>query len=198
MPRYNKAPTCFADKAWNGLANFRAIALHVVRWRCSTWQKRNQENGIAQKTKQKTPQKTTTVLTFVWVFPHQNTTVTGLPARGREYFCIRLQPSFQVACQTPKKGQSLRCVVEWSVAVGLCPLCWFWMMCGGPRLGLHFHNGLTKSFCMLSVWSVCWWFSCSWWSPGFCVLYWWCYRCAGSILVHWWWWLRGISACLLL
>ena len=48
------------------------------------------------------------VLAFVWVFPHQNTTVTGLLARGREYFCIRLQPSFRVACQTPQKGRSLR------------------------------------------------------------------------------------------
>ena len=59
------------------------------------------------------------VLTFVWVFPHQNMTMTGLPARGRENFCIRLQPSFRVACQTPKKRRSLRCVVEWSIT----PLC---------------------------------------------------------------------------
>ena len=65
------------------------------------------------------------VLTFAWVFPHQNTTVTGLLARGREYFCIRMQPSFRVACQ---KGRSLgleavRCGVVCSVNLSSTPNC---------------------------------------------------------------------------
>ena len=74
--------------------------VHVVRWRCSTWQKSNQENGIAQKKKK----GSLAILTFVWVFPHQNMTVTGLPARGRDYFCIRLHHLFGSLARLPKRG----------------------------------------------------------------------------------------------
>ena len=84
--------------------------VHVVRWRCSTWQKRNQENGIAKKNKKKNG--SLAVLTFVWIFPHQNTTVTGLPARGREYFCIRLHHLFGSLARLPKRGGAY--VALWS------------------------------------------------------------------------------------
>ena len=84
--------------------------VHVVRWRCSTWQKRNQENGIAQKNPIKPG--SLAVLTFVWVFHHQNTTVTGLPARGREYFCIRLHHLFGSLARLPKRGGAY--VALWS------------------------------------------------------------------------------------
>ena len=44
-----------------------------------------------------------------------NTTATGLLARDREYFWIRLQPSFQVACQRGGAYGWKRCIVEWSI-----------------------------------------------------------------------------------
>ena len=44
-----------------------------------------------------------------------NTTATGLLARDREYFWIRLQPSFRVACQRGGAYGWKRCVVEWSI-----------------------------------------------------------------------------------
>ena len=60
--------------------------------------------------------------------------------RGREYFCIRLQRSFRVACQTSKKGRSLRCVVEWSITLwGVMKVYWF-------DFSLHF-----RSCCLLHV-----------------------------------------------
>ena len=46
-----------------------------------------------------------------------NTTATGLLARDREYFWIRLQPSFRVACQRGGSYGWKRCVVEWSIVV---------------------------------------------------------------------------------
>ena len=47
-----------------------------------------------------------------------NTTVTGLLARDREYFWIRLQPSFRVACQ---RGGSLRLEAVRCGVVYCCP-----------------------------------------------------------------------------
>ena len=44
-----------------------------------------------------------------------NTTATCLLARDREYFWIRLQPSFRVACQRGGAYGWKRCVVEWSI-----------------------------------------------------------------------------------
>ena len=43
------------------------------------------------------------------------TTATGLLARDREYFWIRLQPSFRVAYQRGGAYGWKRCVVEWSI-----------------------------------------------------------------------------------
>ena len=84
--------------------------VHVVRWRCSTWQKRNQENGIAQKN---ICQLCRFDLCVSFPSPkHDSDRSSGKRSR---VLLHSTASSFRVACQTPKKGQSLRCVVEWSI-----------------------------------------------------------------------------------
>ena len=74
-----------------------------------------------------------------------NTTATGLLARDREYFWIRLQPSFRVACQRGGAYGWKRCVVEWSIKAVLWPTLdlrhitkWYTISCyGNDRRWCH-------------------------------------------------------------
>ena len=97
--------------------------VHVVRWRCSTWQKRNQENGIAQKN---TWQPCRIDLCVSFPSPkHDSDRSSGKRSRVLLHSAAS---SFRVACQTPKKGRSLRCVVEWSIIVSFV-LAYSWLAC---------------------------------------------------------------------
>ena len=79
--------------------------VHVVRWRCSTWQKRNQENT-----------KNPAALPF-WPLCEFSLTKTRqwqvFQARGREYFCIRLHHLFGSLARLPKRGRAY--VALWSI-----------------------------------------------------------------------------------
>ena len=81
----------------------------VVRWQCSTWQK----PGKRHRTK-KNKKRQLCRFDLCVSFPspkHDSDRSSGTRSRVLLHSAAS---SFRVACQTPKKGRSLRCVVEWS------------------------------------------------------------------------------------
>ena len=91
--------------------------VHVVRWRCSTWQKRNQENGIAHTHTHNNNNKNGWPCRFDLCvsFPSPKHDSDRSSGKRSRVLLHSAASSFRVACQTPQKGRSLRCVVEWSV-----------------------------------------------------------------------------------